>query len=107
MSYLNTCIFVTSLVLTGIDIAQALSSVKRIRSLRRLKETDQDLDPLPEIDEDKGLHGPKIELRDVFFKYPTRDVPVLCGLNMTASLSLRSSRLSLMCYRSKEDSLPP
>ncbi|PSN67765.1 ABC transporter-like protein [Corynespora cassiicola Philippines] len=68
----------------GPNIAQALSAVKRIRSLRTPKDTGQDLDPLPEIDEEKGLHGPKIELRDVFFKYPTRDVPVLCGLNMTA-----------------------
>jgi ABC-type bacteriocin/lantibiotic exporter with double-glycine peptidase domain len=27
----------------------------------------------------------KIELKNVVFKYPTRDVPVLNGLNMTVS----------------------
>ena len=32
---------------------------------------------------DKGPQGVKIELKDVYFKYPTRDVPVLNGLNMT------------------------
>jgi ATP-binding cassette subfamily B (MDR/TAP) protein 1 len=39
---------------------------------------------LSDLDEDeKGPRGVKIELQDVHFKYPTRDVPVLNGLNMT------------------------
>jgi ABC-type multidrug transport system fused ATPase/permease subunit len=37
-----------------------------------------------ESDEKEG-RGVKIELRDVWFKYTTRDVPVLQGLNMTVS----------------------
>lgn len=36
-------------------------------------------------DDEKGIQGVKIELKDVWFQYPTRDVPVLRGLNMTAS----------------------
>jgi ABC-type multidrug transport system fused ATPase/permease subunit len=32
---------------------------------------------------EKGPQGVKIEFKNVFFKYPTRDVPVLSGLNMT------------------------
>jgi ABC-type multidrug transport system fused ATPase/permease subunit len=34
---------------------------------------------------EKGSQGVKIELKNVWFKYPTRDVPVLNGLNMTVS----------------------
>lgn len=34
---------------------------------------------------DADTRGVKIELRDVWFKYPTRDVPVLNGLSMTVS----------------------
>jgi ATP-binding cassette subfamily B (MDR/TAP) protein 1 len=35
---------------------------------------------------EKGPQGVKIEFKDVFFRYPTRDVPVLNGLNMTVRL---------------------
>ena len=34
--------------------------------------------------EDKGV---KIEFRNVYFRYPTRDVPVLNGLNITVGQS--------------------
>lgn len=36
---------------------------------------------------EKGSQGIKIELRNVWFKYPTRDAPVLKGVNITVSLS--------------------
>ena len=57
--------------------------------MRPSKDSHVPLSSLPdsENDEEKKkegvIKGPKIELRDVWFKYPTRDVPVLCGLNMT------------------------
>lgn len=35
---------------------------------------------------EKQVRGAKIELRNVWFKYPTRDVMVLNGLNMIVSL---------------------
>ena len=38
---------------------------------------------------EKGPQGVKIELKDLWFKYPTRDVPVLNGLNMTVSTAIR------------------
>jgi ABC-type transport system involved in cytochrome bd biosynthesis fused ATPase/permease subunit len=38
---------------------------------------------------EKESQGVKIELKDVWFKYPTRDVPVLNGLNMTVSTGRR------------------
>jgi ABC-type multidrug transport system fused ATPase/permease subunit len=44
-------------------------------------------------DEEKGPQGVKIELKNVWFRYPTRDVPVLNGLNMTVSLNM------MICFR--------
>ena len=38
---------------------------------------------------EKGPQGIKIELRNISFKYPTRDVPVLKNLNMTVSFPLK------------------
>lgn len=44
---------------------------------------------LPDTDEDlKEPQGVKIELKNVVFKYPTRDVPVLKGLNMTVGINI-------------------
>lgn len=37
----------------------------------------------PQIQNIEG--GAKIELKDVWFKYPTRDVPIFTGLNITVS----------------------
>jgi ATP-binding cassette, subfamily B (MDR/TAP), member 1 len=68
-----------------VDIAQASVAVKRIRALRAPVDTDSSSDTLANEEEDKGIKGPKIELRNVWFQYPTRDVPVLRGLNMTVS----------------------
>ena len=50
-------------------------------------ETPLDLSSLE--DDEKGHRGVKIELKNVCFKYPTRDVPVLDNLNMTVSLRIR------------------
>lgn len=55
---------------------------------RPVLESDQSLLPL-DLDEEhseKVSRGVKIELRDIWFKYPTRDVMVLKGLNMTVRL---------------------
>jgi ABC-type multidrug transport system fused ATPase/permease subunit len=68
----------------GPNIAQAASALKRIRSMRALEDVNTTPStPLTIEDDEKGIQGPKIELRDVWFKYPTRDIPVLRGLNMT------------------------
>lgn len=37
-------------------------------------------------DDEKDIRGVKIELRDVWFRYPSRDVPVLTGLDMTVGI---------------------
>jgi ATP-binding cassette subfamily B (MDR/TAP) protein 1 len=53
----------------------------------RVKEEDIDrgmrLSRDGEIVNDKEMKGVKIELQDVWFRYPTRDIPVLCGVDMT------------------------
>jgi ABC-type multidrug transport system fused ATPase/permease subunit len=71
------------------DIAQASAAANRIRGMRPRRGLEKkgavfDLASLD--DEEKGPQGVKIELQNVWFQYPTRDVPVLNGLNMTVSL---------------------
>ncbi|KAI1825629.1 ABC transporter-like protein [Xylaria intraflava] len=65
------------------NIAQATAAANRIQAMRVSDHKDisgKELDLKP-AHEDGG--GVKIELQNVWFKYPTRDVPVLTGLNMT------------------------
>lgn len=67
------------------DIAQAAAAANRIQEMRvrdRTGTTGIALDLNNIDDNDRGV---KIELRDVWFRYPTRDVPVLNSLNMTVS----------------------
>lgn len=70
-------------LLMSADIAQASGAVERIRALRVPHSIHDSSDHLPTCDDEKGIVGPKVELRNVWFRYPTRDVPVLRGLNMT------------------------
>jgi hypothetical protein len=70
------------------DISQAFAAANRIRRMRPQKNGDNrssriDLRSLEACE--KEPRGMKIELKNVVFKYPTRDVPVLNGLNMTVS----------------------
>ena len=64
-------------------MAQASAAANRILSLRSTT-------PKPDAAEvslvprnDGGTGGVKIEFRNVYFKYPTRDVPVFTGLNFS------------------------
>lgn len=68
-----------------LDIAQASAAANRIRKMRKVESIEGqgirlNLDDMR--DEDMGV---KIEMQDVMFRYPTRDVPVLTGLNLTVS----------------------
>ena len=56
---------------------------------------------------EKGPQGVKIELKNVWFKYPTRDVPVLNGLNMTVSIDMGGKFQKLTSRRSREVNLQP
>lgn len=54
--------------------------------MRRSEDTEGRLRSLDVGDLGEADQGVKIEFRDVWFRYPTRDVPVLNGLNMTVRL---------------------
>ncbi len=66
-----------------LDIAQATAAANRIQAMRRNDNDDEGGVTLISENIDESNRGVKIELRDVYFKYPTRDVPVLNGLDMT------------------------
>ncbi|KAI9647284.1 hypothetical protein NHQ30_003667 [Ciborinia camelliae] len=69
----------------GPNVAQAFAAANRIRDMRpEGKEEHESIlyDFVDEDDGEKSARGVKIELRNVSFKYPTRDVPVLGGLDM-------------------------
>jgi ATP-binding cassette, subfamily B (MDR/TAP), member 1 len=73
------------------DIAQASAAANRIRRMRPRgagEDKGVALDLASADDEEKGAQGVRIELKNVWFRYPTRDVPVLNGLNMTVSPSI-------------------
>ncbi|KAI1101231.1 P-loop containing nucleoside triphosphate hydrolase protein [Jackrogersella minutella] len=65
----------------GPNIAQATAAANRIQAMRHKDEDNQGTALNEPVDDEK--RGVKIELRDVWFQYPTRDVPVLNGLNIT------------------------
>ncbi|TVY47366.1 ABC transporter [Lachnellula occidentalis] len=70
----------------GPNIAQAAAAANRIRGMRATGDAERELSPLDFTDQDedeKGARGVKIELKNIWFQYPTRDVPVLTGVSMT------------------------
>ncbi|KAK4164700.1 ABC transporter [Cladorrhinum sp. PSN259] len=64
----------------GPNAAQAAQASNRILNTRETRNLDaiSNSETVPDTD-----GGVKLELRDVYFKYPTRDVPVFKGLNLT------------------------
>ncbi len=70
----------------SLDIAQATVAADRIIEMRKQDHSDGRLVSLDlgNIgDNDKGI---KIQFQNVWFRYPTRDVPILNGLNLTVCL---------------------
>ncbi|XXG99724.1 hypothetical protein Hte_006065 [Hypoxylon texense] len=67
----------------GPNIAQATAAANRIQAMRSKSNANEQGIILDARDVDEDIQGIKIELRDVWFRYPTRDVPVLNGLSMT------------------------
>ena len=63
----------------GPNMAQAAAAANRILSFRVNKKSDSKT--TVELQDTTG--GAKIELRDLWFKYPTRDIPIFTGLNIT------------------------
>lgn len=79
-------------LLTTKDIAQASAAANRILDLRHSDDADGRLVSLDIGDLGEQDQGVKIEFRDVWFRYPTRDVSVLNGLNMTVRLFFQAKR---------------
>ncbi|RAL66178.1 hypothetical protein DID88_005850 [Monilinia fructigena] len=74
----------------GPNVAQAFAAANRIRGMRpeAKKEPESVIYDFADAgDGEKGSRGIKIEFKKVSFKYPTRDVPVLNGLDMTVEKS--------------------
>jgi ABC-type bacteriocin/lantibiotic exporter with double-glycine peptidase domain len=65
------------------DIAQASAAANRILSFRGKPENDGEEVPLAIWNSQGGV---EVKFEDIWFQYPTRDVPVLSGLNLTVSL---------------------
>ncbi|KAH8889555.1 P-loop containing nucleoside triphosphate hydrolase protein [Thozetella sp. PMI_491] len=64
----------------GPNAAQASAAANRILSVRGSRNTDEALSTETIPDTEGGV---KIELEDVYFKYPTRDMSIFKGLNLT------------------------
>jgi ABC-type multidrug transport system fused ATPase/permease subunit len=64
----------------GPNAAQATAAANRILQARetRIRDSVSQSEQIPDTD-----GGIKIELQDVYFKYPTRDVSIFKGLNLT------------------------
>ena len=60
-------------------MAQAAAAANRILSFR----SRENLDSKATLELQDMDGGVKIELRDVWFKYPTRDIPIFSGINLT------------------------
>lgn len=69
----------------GPNIAQATAAANRIQAMRSKNNDDERGITLNDQVVDEENRGVKVELRDVWFRYPTRDVPILNGLNLTVS----------------------
>ncbi|KAI1498378.1 P-loop containing nucleoside triphosphate hydrolase protein [Biscogniauxia marginata] len=65
----------------GPNAAQASAAANRILSMRESRNRDQGSEKTAQIPDTEG--GIKIELEDVHFKYPTRNVAIFRGLNIT------------------------
>ncbi len=73
------------------DIAQAGVAANRIIDLRKKEFSDGRLVSLDVGDLGSQDGGIRIDFRNVWFRYPTRDVPILNGLNLTVGCLSRAS----------------
>ena len=79
MAVFNGSEGVGSLLSFGPNAAMVTAAANRILSLR-VRDKDSARGTL-ELQDTSG--GVEIEFKDVWFKYPTRDVPIFTGLNLT------------------------
>lgn len=108
--YVTSILLLNTELTAETDIAKASLSANRIIGMRG---TDQVEGKLISLDvgnigeEDMGV---KVQFQNVWFRYPTRDVPILNGLNLTVS-KLRSQQRNMLtnglCTRSRKGNLQP
>ncbi|RDW67692.1 ABC transporter transmembrane region-containing protein [Coleophoma cylindrospora] len=67
----------------GPNMAQAAAAANRILALRKRDGTGSSGTGSKDIMLNDTEGGVSIELRDLWFKYPTRDIPIFTGLNIT------------------------
>lgn len=72
------------------DVAKASVAADRILEMRANGQETGTPPPLDRGSVEDGDSGVKVEFRNVRFKYPTRDVPVLNGLDLTVRLCVYS-----------------
>jgi hypothetical protein len=69
------------------------------------RDTISDTEQIPDTE-----GGVEIELQDIYFRYPTRDISIFKGLNMHVSLSANLGVILVLAvlinYRFKKDNLP-
>ncbi|KAI8669950.1 ABC transporter [Fusarium sp. Ph1] len=65
----------------GPNAAQATAAANRILNLRNTRHQDMALGSRPVVPETQN--GINIQFQDVHFKYPTRDIPIFQGINLT------------------------
>jgi len=69
-----------------IDVVAAFAAANRIWAMRPESENETAV-PSRELDIDaEKSDGIKVELEEVYFRYPTRDAPVLKGFSMAVSI---------------------
>ena len=69
-----------------VDAVAAFAAANRICAMRPESENETAI-PSKELDIDaEKSDGIKVELEEVYFRYPTREVPVLKGLSMAVSI---------------------
>ena len=79
------------LLIRHTDVTQAFAAANRIRSMRPRGKFEDSSNLLNVRSSDGGeieAQGVKIELQNISFQYPTRNVPVLNGLNMVVGILL-------------------
>ena len=99
------------------NIAQATAAANRILTSRQTEPEDVKEDNTEKAqnsyannnsrDEDGSKGGARIEFSNVWFRYPTRDAPVLSGLDLTVCFPQIPGRAELTLRRLREGSSRP
>jgi len=79
-------------------VAQASAAANRILSFRVREKISGKADL--ELQDTEG--GVQIELRDLWFKYPTRDIPIFTGLNLTVRKFSNENIFILIIFKIKK-----